>query len=281
MPKKTSTSTSSSTSASTSTGTNDVADKEPVPSVPVPKKTSTSTSTTTSTSTATGNDDLADEEPVPSVPAPKKTTTSTSTATGNDDLADEEPVASVPAPKKTSTSTATGTDDVRIEPPVIKAKEEEEAFDESSATNSAALGLLKSLIEKAAAGTLNKTTEQSKATAKDIEALLVDVQATSMKPADRKPSGTFNKIVTKCFSNEMKVNVAAAGSSEDSLDYWSSEKKKMEQKASYLTFHQDAQLKKNLTSKSTSPPPQTISTQVASHFIYLVLLFIKNAFDSS
>lgn len=63
------------------------------------------------------------------------------------------------------------------------------------------------------------------------------------------------------------TKTSTAVGTEDSSDYWSSEKKKMEQKASYLTFHQDAQLKKNLTSKSTSPPPQTISTQVVFHFV--------------
>ena len=180
------------------------------------------------------------------------------------------------------------------------------------AANPSALDLLKSLIEKAAAGTLNKTLEQSKMTARDIEALLVDVQSSSAKLAENSQMTEISqmtessqmtkssqmtemadnsKIVAavednhhrgtyQLFSNQLvrfnwnELNTVsekeAAGTkksagvgTEDSLDYWSSEKKKMEQKASYLTFHQDAQLKKNLTSKSTSPPPQTISTQVA------------------
>lgn len=45
-------------------------------------------------------------------------------------------------------------------------------------------------------------------------------------------------------------------------DYWQEEKVKMENAQSYQSFQKGSILKKSLTSKGTSPPPQTISTQV-------------------
>lgn len=45
-------------------------------------------------------------------------------------------------------------------------------------------------------------------------------------------------------------------------DYWQEEKVKMENTQSYQSFQKGSILKKNLTSTGTSPPPQTISTQV-------------------
>lgn len=47
-------------------------------------------------------------------------------------------------------------------------------------------------------------------------------------------------------------------------DYWQEEKVKMENAHSYQSFQKGSILKKSLTSKGTSPPPQTISTQVSA-----------------
>lgn len=146
------------------------------------------------------------------------------------------------------------------------------------------LAALKSLIAKAAAGTLNSKSSatktstgtktydsvdkatQPKSSAKIYESVDKATPATASegkltaesKMKVEKKTTTSTSTSTSTGSNETRLESAAVQEN----DYWMEEKLKMQNAPTYQSFQKGVQMKKNLTSKGTSPPPQTISTQV-------------------
>ena len=109
----------------------------------------------------------------------------------------------------------------------------------------------------------------------------VDEEVEELESEEEEETGT--KVETK---EEIKEKSVQKEKSRDEIDYWEQEKVKMQMTPSrYQGFQgvqqpQQAQSKKNVVSKSTSPPPQTISTQVndlhCSLRIELLSLFYWN-----
>uniref|UniRef100_A0A0P4ZW10 E3 ubiquitin-protein ligase RNF31 n=1 Tax=Daphnia magna TaxID=35525 RepID=A0A0P4ZW10_9CRUS len=152
-----------------------------------------------------------------------------------------------------------------------------------TATTTPAQGLaaLKSLIAKAAAGTLSSKSSLTKTqdeTTTKIEKKVENIESSSQKirSSDQaKNAPSSSKIVVSSVLKPSKATVSTSTSTstctstatepaEDVAqenDYWLEEKLKMQNTAAYQSFQKGALLKKNLTSKGTSPPPQTISTQ--------------------
>lgn len=123
-----------------------------------------------------------------------------------------------------------------------------------------ALGLaaLKSLIAKAAAGTLSS--KSSVAKSQNETATKTDDHSEVSVPPNKAVSSVGKSTATTSTSTSTAVD-----SNDDPIqenDYWLEEKLKMQNTVAYQSFQKGALLKKTLTSKGTSPPPQTISTQV-------------------
>lgn len=123
-----------------------------------------------------------------------------------------------------------------------------------------ALGLaaLKSLIAKAAAGTLSS--KSSVAKSQNETATKTDDHSEVSVPPNKAVSSVGKSTTTTSTSTSTAVD-----SNDDPIqenDYWLEEKLKMQNTVAYQSFQKGALLKKTLTSKGTSPPPQTISTQV-------------------
>ena len=152
---------------------------------------------------------------------------------------------------------------------------------ETTTSTSPAHGLatLKSLIAKAAAGTLSSKSSSSKiygdvvtkSEDKDEYSKLSppkspsDVRGKELKGSPPGKAKTKTSSTTSTSTTNTSTSVVA-NSNEDvgvqENDYWLEEKLKMQNTLAYQSFQKGAMLKKNLTSKGTSPPPQTISTQV-------------------
>lgn len=139
-----------------------------------------------------------------------------------------------------------------------------------SKDSSAAQGLaaLKSLIAKAAAGTL---TSKSSTVKSSSGSKIYDSVEKSTKPSGEEIGKIQieSKPITVSLEKKTTSTSTAVGPNETRLDspvqendYWLEEKLKMQKAPTYQSFQKGVQLKKNLTSKGTSPPPQTISTQV-------------------
>lgn len=140
----------------------------------------------------------------------------------------------------------------------VKQKTKTKTQQTKDSSNSSAQGLatLKSLIAKAAAGTLNSKSSTTKSST--TEAAAVKNENKTEKPlADDQPKTNPTKTTSTSTSTGTHEDV---GIQEN--DYWMEEKLKMQNKPAYQSFQKGAMLKKSLTSKGTSPPPQTISTQV-------------------
>ncbi|XP_057368613.2 E3 ubiquitin-protein ligase lubel-like isoform X2 [Daphnia carinata] len=149
----------------------------------------------------------------------------------------------------------------------------------ASTTPSQGLAALKSLIAKAAAGTLSSKSSLTKTqdeTTTKMEKKVENVESSSQKirSSDQtKSTPSSSKIVVSSVLKPSKATVSTSTSTCTSTatepaedvgqenDYWLEEKLKMQNTAAYQSFQKGALLKKNLTSKGTSPPPQTISTQ--------------------
>jgi hypothetical protein len=127
-----------------------------------------------------------------------------------------------------------------------------------------ALGLaaLKSLIAKAAAGTLSS--KSSVAKNQNETATKTDDHSEVSVPPNKAVSSVGKSTATTSTSTSTSTSTAV-DSNDDPIqenDYWLEEKLKMQNTVAYQSFQKGALLKKTLTSKGTSPPPQTISTQV-------------------
>ena len=152
---------------------------------------------------------------------------------------------------------------------------------ETTTSTSPAHGLatLKSLIAKAAAGTLSSKSSSSKiygdvvTKSEDKDEYSkpsppkspIDVRGKELKGSPPGKAKTKTSSTTSTSTTNTSTSVVA-NSNEDvgvqENDYWLEEKLKMQNTLAYQSFQKGAMLKKNLTSKGTSPPPQTISTQV-------------------
>ena len=157
---------------------------------------------------------------------------------------------------------------------------------ETTTSTSPAHGLatLKSLIAKAAAGTLSSKSSSSKiygdvvTKSEDKDEYSkpsppkspIDVRGKELKGSPPGKAKTKTSSTTSTSTTNTSTSVVA-NSNEDvgvqENDYWLEEKLKMQNTLAYQSFQKGAMLKKNLTSKGTSPPPQTISTQV-QYFLF-------------
>jgi hypothetical protein len=125
-----------------------------------------------------------------------------------------------------------------------------------------ALGLaaLKSLIAKAAAGTLSS--KSSVAKSQNETATKTEDHSEVSVPSNKAVSSVGKSTATTSTSTSTSTAVDSNDDPIQENDYWLEEKLKMQNTVAYQSFQKGALLKKTLTSKGTSPPPQTISTQV-------------------
>ena len=141
------------------------------------------------------------------------------------------------------------------------------------------LAALKSLIAKAAAGTLSSKssvakTQNEAATRTDDHSEVSSKHSSGEQTKNSKESVPPSKAVSSVGKSSATTSTSTSTSTSTALDsnddpiqendYWLEEKLKMQNTIAYQSFQKGALLKKTLTSKGTSPPPQTISTQVNS-----------------
>jgi hypothetical protein len=136
-----------------------------------------------------------------------------------------------------------------------------------------ALGLaaLKSLIAKAAAGTLSS--KSSVAKSQNETATKTEDHSEVSVPSNKAVSSVGKSTATTSTSTSTSTAVDSNDDPIQENDYWLEEKLKMQNTVAYQSFQKGALLKKTLTSKGTSPPPQTISTQV---IIFPLQQYVKN-----
>lgn len=126
-----------------------------------------------------------------------------------------------------------------------------------SSTASQGLAALKNLIAKAAAGTLtSKSKTEEYATVSSPKRSPAESPLVAKKPPE--PIATQTDINTTTEIQTIK---------DENNDYWMEEKLKMQKDPAYQSFKSNKgslqMIRKSSTSsKGTSPPPQTISTQV-------------------
>lgn len=148
---------------------------------------------------------------------------------------------------------------------------------DSSTSSAQGLAALKSLIAKAAAGTLSSKSSSTKTSTEAAvknddksEILSATKLSDDEQPKISSGSNATNQEKTST-STSTSTSISTSTSTSTGLqgdvgvqenDYWMEEKLKMQNTPAYQSFQKGAMLKKNLTSKGTSPPPQTISTQV-------------------
>ena len=145
-----------------------------------------------------------------------------------------------------------------------KATNNQESETKADSTAQQGLTVLKNLIAKAAAGTLgtkNSSTKISTETTTTDELKITPKSSPLLSDQPKLAQKSTMEVQTESIgvSTETTNKDDAVGQEND---YWLEEKLKMQNAPAYQSFQKGAQLKKNLTSKSTSPPPQTISTQV-------------------
>lgn len=224
-------------------------------------------------------------------------TTKSSSAAKTNEKSEPSPPIAIPKEKLAAESQATSsnqTDGKKTK----KVQQKDTATTVTSASTSPAHGLaaLKNLIAKAAAGTLSSKSSSNKIYA-DVATKSEDKDEYSKSSPPKSPSGerandikgsppssgktkvttstsTTSTSVTTGTSTSTSTSTATGNSKEDvsaqENDYWMEEKLKMQNTLSYQSFQKGAMLKKNLTSKGTSPPPQTISTQVKHLYLFLI-----------
>ena len=160
-----------------------------------------------------------------------------------------------------------------------KASNQQENEIKGDSTAQQGLAVLKNLIAKAAAGTLGSKSSSTSKTQVETnidEPKLTPKSSPVMTPNQLKvTTPSLVETSTKC-TMEVQTETTSFGTSStgtttkdeavgQEIDYWLEEKLKMQNAPAYQSFQKGAQMKKNLTtSKGTSPPPQTISTQVTN-----------------
>ena len=144
----------------------------------------------------------------------------------------------------------------KVSPTVKKKNKATKKEKTAGQTSAQGLAALKSLIAKAAAGTL-----VVKPKAPDP----VNTEAPERPP---KPIAASVKVATEVQTEpppaEKKPTKDESAGQPELSDYWTEEKRKMQNDPAYQSFQKDKanHIKKSSTStKGTSPPPQTISTQ--------------------
>lgn len=147
-----------------------------------------------------------------------------------------------------------------------KTSNQQETDVKGDSTAQQGLAVLKNLIAKAAAGTLgSKSSSTTKINSTD------EPKMTPSEPKVMTQPSLHVETSTKCsmeVQTETLFEVTGTKTGKDEAigqesDYWLEEKLKMQNAPAYQSFQKGAQMKKSLTtSKGTSPPPQTISTQV-------------------
>lgn len=159
-----------------------------------------------------------------------------------------------------------------------KNDQQKDAAKVAAATSPAqGLAALKSLIAKAAAGTLSSKSSVTKshnetATKTDDNIEVSSKLSSGEHSTNSKESLSSNIIAGGKSKSNATTSTSTSTSTSTALDsnddatqendYWLEEKLKMQNTVAYQSFQKGALLKKTLTSKGTSPPPQTISTQV-------------------
>jgi len=132
-----------------------------------------------------------------------------------------------------------------------------------SSTASQGLAALKNLIAKAAAGTLtSKSKTEEYATVNSPKRSPAESPLVAKKPSEPIPTQTILKATTE-IQTETEIKTVK----DENNDYWMEEKLKMQKDPAYQSFKSNKgslqMIRKSSTSsKGTSPPPQTISTQV-------------------
>lgn len=124
------------------------------------------------------------------------------------------------------------------------------------------LAVLKTLIAKAAAGTLvTKKAPETAAQSGDPPPEQKEQKVEVPPELPPKPITASIKVAMEVQTEpEDKKEVVTAPKEEN--DYWTEEKLKMQKDPAYQSFKKGLVKKNSTSSKGTSPPPQTISTQV-------------------